>query len=78
MTSQQKDWGKGLVWTVAKFENGHALLECENCNISIPRSMLASTIKVGDSVTAEFYKAEEATTRKKNLAKAILREILQN
>lgn len=67
---------KPLHFTVAGFENGHAILKAGEVTVRVPRAQLPEKAKIGDVLGAEFYFAADEKKRKDNLAKAILEEIL--
>ena len=64
-------------WVIEKFENGHAVLQGKAGRLVIPRHQISTKAKVGDFITADFYLLKEYSKRKKNIAKALLDEILR-
>ena len=65
-----------LHWTIDRFENGYAVLVAEKKEWLIPRSQVPEKSKEGDILSAEFYLQKDEKTRKENIAKSLLEEIL--
>lgn len=67
-----------LVVTIDRFENGLAVVDFgHNQIINIAKRFLPKNVKAGDAMQVELLTDEQATKRRKNLAKAILEEILK-
>lgn len=65
-------------WVVDRFENGHAVLSSPKGEAIVPRSMMPSSCKEGDVLTAEFFLLKNEKRRRENVARALLEEILGN
>ncbi len=64
--------------TIDRFEQGLAVLEFDhNQTLTVARRYLPKSAKEGDVVNVELITDMLATKRKKNLARAMLEEILK-
>lgn len=65
--------------TVDRFENGFAILDFGKIGqLTMPKKYLPSDVGEGSVLTIELMSDKMATERKRNLAKAILKEILNS
>lgn len=67
-----------LVAIVDRFEDGRAVLKfSDNQELTISKKFLHPNAKQGDAINLEFLTNEEETRRRENLARAILKEIVE-
>ena len=63
---------------VDRFERGHTILKFENgSEIRLPKRGLPGKIKEGSVLYCEFYRAEDEETRREDIARYLLKEILK-
>lgn len=74
--SQRID-SKELCFILDRFEGSKAVLLYEGQELIVPRRMLERDAKEGDAVFSELVCEKKMTQRRENLAKAILKEILE-
>lgn len=66
-----------LTAIIDRFENDLAVLEfSHNQTLTVSKKYLPKEIKAGDALQIELLSNAQLTNRKKNLAKAILEELL--
>jgi len=53
-------------------------LDCRGQRLKIAQKFLTADVKKGDTLQVEFLTSRQVEKRQKNLAKAILEEILNN
>lgn len=63
---------------VDRFERGHAVLRFEEgSEVHLPKRRLPGKIKEGTVLYCEFYLAEDEETRREDIARYLLKEILK-
>ncbi len=68
---------RNFICKIETLENDHAILDCRGQKLKIAKKFLAKEVKKGDTLQVEFLTSGQAEKRNKNLAKAILEEILK-
>lgn len=66
-----------FAWVVDRFENGHAVLSSQKGETVVPRAIIPDHVKEGDVLTAEFFLLKDEKARRENIARALLKEILE-
>ena len=76
---QNNNHNGNLVCILERFEGHKAVLKfSDKQTLIISRKFLAKDAKEGDVLNLEFLTDKQATARRKNLARAMLEEILKN
>ncbi len=65
-----------LIFKVVKIQDNKVTLALENQQLTISRRFLPAQIQEGDILSAELLTEEMKKARQKNLARAVLNEIL--
>jgi len=67
---------RNFICQITGWENDHALLDCHGQRLKVAKKFLPKDVQKDDTLLLEFLTSRQLEKRHKNLAKAILEEII--